>query len=128
MDELNTEMYKNFEIGKANLFGATVYTVRPTNYAHDAYNFHHGGTDDLGDPEENIYCGAQILAYYVERCGAEACALSAYNVGPYSDKRQDAGQRYVAKVARWRDRLAEVGGSSGSRLSAGSRVDESIAL
>jgi len=86
------------------------------------------GTEDLGDPEENIYCGAQILAYYVERCGAEACALSAYNVGPYSDKRQDAGQRYVAKVARWRDRLAEVGGSSGSRLSAGSRVDESIAL
>lgn len=48
MDELNTEMYKNFEIGKADLFGATVYTVRPTNYAHDAYNFHHGGTDDLG--------------------------------------------------------------------------------
>ena len=67
------------------------------------------GTDDLNDPAENIYCGAQILAYYVERCGAEACALSAYNIGPYSEKRQDAGQRYVAKVAAWRDRLSEVG-------------------
>ncbi len=75
------------------------------------------GTDDLGDPEENIYCGAQILAYYVERCGAEACALSAYNVGPYTElqKRQDAGRRYVAKVAGWRDRLAEIGKPLGSK-------------
>jgi len=73
------------------------------------------GTDNLDDPAENIYCGAQILAYYVERCGAEACALSAYNVGPYTEKRRDAGQRYVAKVARWRDRLAEVGLSASSQ-------------
>lgn|GEM_PF-659481 len=73
------------------------------------------GTDNLGDPAENIYCGAQILAYYVERCGAEACALSAYNVGPYTEKRQDAGRRYVAKVAAWRDRLAEIGKPLGSK-------------
>ena len=64
------------------------------------------GTTNLDDPAENIYCGAQVLAYYVERCGAEDCALSAYNVGPYTQKRQDAGQRYGAKVSLWRDRLA----------------------
>jgi len=63
------------------------------------------GTKRLDDPAENIYCGAQILAHYVERCGAEACALSAYNVGPYSKKQRAAGERYVAKVGQWRDRL-----------------------
>ena len=62
------------------------------------------GTADLSDPEENIYCGAQILAHYIERCGGEACALSAYNIGPYSVKQQ-AGDRYVAKVGRWREAL-----------------------
>ena len=62
------------------------------------------GTADLRDPEENIYCGAQILAHYIERCGAEECALSSYNIGPYS-LRQRAGDRYVAKVGRWRDAL-----------------------
>ena len=65
------------------------------------------GTADLRDPEENIYCGAQILAHYVERCGDEACALSAYNIGPYGAKQQ-AAQRYVAKVAQWRDALNQV--------------------
>ena len=72
------------------------------------------GTTSLDDPAENIYCGAQVLAYYVERCGAEACALSAYNVGPYTQKRQDAGQRYGAKVALWRDRLANRDSAAGS--------------
>ena len=65
------------------------------------------GTANLLDPEENIYCGAQILAHYMERCGAEDCALRAYNIGPYSPKVQ-AGQRYVAKVAGWRDTLEGV--------------------
>jgi len=66
------------------------------------------GSVDLSDPEENIYCGAQILAYYMDRCGAEECALSAYNVGPYSKRlgiRQQAAKRYFAKVSHWRDRL-----------------------
>lgn len=90
------------------------------------------GTADLGDPEENIYCGAQILAHYVERCGAEACALIAYNVGPYDVKRQAAGQRYVAKVAQWRKTLEQVGHEPSlepvmSTLPGASRV-ESIAL
>ena len=66
------------------------------------------GTADLADPAENIYCGAQVLAYYVERCGAEDCALSDYNIGPYNAKRKAAGKRYVAKVARWRETLEEV--------------------
>ena len=65
------------------------------------------GTSDLLDPAENIYCGAQILAHYKERCGAEACALAAYNIGPYSSK-STAGDRYVAKVGRWKAAL-EVG-------------------
>jgi len=62
------------------------------------------GTTDLHDPAENIYCGAQILAHYKDRCGAEACALAAYNIGPYSAKR-GAGDRYVAKVGRWKEAL-----------------------
>lgn len=65
------------------------------------------GTGELSDPAENIYCGAQILAHYKERCGAEACALQAYNIGPYSARVQ-AGQRYVAKVGQWRDALVNI--------------------
>lgn len=68
------------------------------------------GTPDLHEPAENIYCGAQILAYYKDRCGAEACALRHYNIGPYERRQavQQAGQRYVAKVGHWRDRLVNV--------------------
>lgn len=65
------------------------------------------GTGELGDPAENIYCGAQILAYYKERCGGEDCALQAYNIGPYSGRLQ-AGQRYVTKVGQWRDALVNI--------------------
>ncbi len=66
---------------------------------------------DPRDPEQNVYCGAQILAHYREACGrhtdtpeeAEACALRAYNVGyrnhdnVWFDK---AAQRFVAKIDR----------------------------
>lgn len=85
------------------------------------------GTADLRDPEENIYCGAQILAHYKERCGAEDCALSAYNIGPYSGKRQ-AGERYVAKVGRWKEALeiAPVVGSEATLT--GTVLNESIAV
>ena len=66
---------------------------------------------DLKNPEENLYCGAQILAYYRERCGATAttvedvrsCALRAYNVG-YRNRDnvyfRPAANRYVAKINR----------------------------
>tara|TARA_A100001037_G_C15138027_1_gene632136 strand:- start:1409 stop:2029 length:621 start_codon:yes stop_codon:yes gene_type:complete len=62
------------------------------------------GSADLEDPENNIYCGAQILSYFIEQCGELVCGLAAYNVGIYSD-RKGAAKRYVAKVGRYRDRL-----------------------
>ncbi len=58
------------------------------------------GRADLYDPEQNIYCGTQVLGYLLERCeGDRACALSAYNVG-INSKRHAAGSRYVAKIDR----------------------------
>lgn len=66
---------------------------------------------DLKNPEENLYCGAQILAYYRERCAttattvedAQSCALRAYNVG-YRNRDNvyflPAANRYVAKINR----------------------------
>ncbi|MDP6471111.1 MAG: lytic transglycosylase domain-containing protein [Pseudomonadales bacterium] len=64
------------------------------------------GVADLTDPEQNVYCGAQILAYYRERCGAERCALSAYNTGLKGMRgvHRQAGLRYVSKVG---DQLAK---------------------
>lgn len=61
----------------------------------------HCGGGNLWDPGENIYCGAQVLAHFMERCGELACALARYNVGsrnmsdPYYRR---AGLRYFAKV------------------------------
>jgi hypothetical protein len=58
------------------------------------------GAVDLHDPEQNIYCGAQILGFLLDRCnGNQACALSAYNIGMNS-KRFAAGLRYVDKIDR----------------------------
>ncbi len=62
------------------------------------------GSSNLTDPEENIYCGAQVLSHLMERCGDDTCALQAYNVGINSTRVQ-AGRRYVSKVDRYRDRL-----------------------
>ena len=62
------------------------------------------GSSNLTDPEENIYCGAQVLSHLMERCGDDTCALQAYNVGINSSRVQ-AGRRYVSKVDRYRDRL-----------------------
>ena len=55
---------------------------------------------DLGDPAENIYCGAQILSHYKNVCGDQQCALLAYNVGINQDDERmfQAGQRYVRKI------------------------------
>lgn len=64
------------------------------------------GAKDLTDPEQNVYCGAQILSHLLERCdGDQTCALAAYNVGPYA-KREGAAKRYVAKIDRYLDSLA----------------------
>jgi hypothetical protein len=66
------------------------------------------GTSDLSDPEQNVYCGAQVLSYHLERCeGDTDCALAAYNVGPYA-KREQAAQRYVTKVGRYLSNLENV--------------------
>lgn len=66
---------------------------------------------DLANPEENLYCGAQILAYFEQRCSvvtptpedAQACALRSYNVG-YRNRNNvyfmPAANRYVAKINR----------------------------
>lgn len=63
------------------------------------------GAEDLTDPAENIYCGAQVLALYRERCGDTICALRSYNVGPRS-RRHGAATRYVAKIDA---RLSQLG-------------------
>lgn len=63
------------------------------------------GSSDLVDPAENIYCGAQVLSHLLDRCGDDTgCALTAYNIGPYGDKKQ-AGRRYVSKVDRYTETL-----------------------
>lgn len=71
---------------------------------------------DLMDPEQNLYCGAHILAHYREACarhapqGAEDCALRSYNVG-YSNRNKlgflAAGNRYIAKIDRYREPLTD---------------------
>ena len=68
------------------------------------------GTADLTDPEENIYCGAQIIAHYQEVCGSESCALKSYNLGFRNRNRQEfvrAGERYLFKIYRHREALLD---------------------
>ena len=64
------------------------------------------GSKDLHDPAENIYCGAQVLSHLQERCGDEACAVKAYNVGIHSAK-HDAAARYASKIDRYREQLRD---------------------
>lgn len=72
---------------------------------------------DLSDPEQNVYCGAQILGYYRDMCSraasvddAEACALRSYNLG-YGNRDNayflGAAARYLAKIDRYRAPLRE---------------------
>ena len=57
-----------------------------------------GHADELHDPEQNIYCGAQVLSHFMERCAGDIpCALAAYNVGPHA-RRVGAANRYVKKI------------------------------
>jgi len=62
------------------------------------------GSSNLHDPAENIYCGAQVLSHFRDRCGDDVCALKAYNIGPYSERVQ-AARRYVAKIDWARNQL-----------------------
>lgn len=66
------------------------------------------GGADLADPEHNVYCGAQILAHYMDRCGDFDCALRLYNVGPSNLRKphfERASDRYLAKVEDHRSRF-----------------------
>jgi len=59
------------------------------------------GGFDLRDPEQNVYCGAKVLAFYRAECGDLDCALRLYNVGPGNlrlARYQLAGQRYVTRI------------------------------
>lgn len=59
------------------------------------------GGFDLSDPEQNVYCGAKVLAFYRAECGDLDCALRLYNVGPGNLRLahyQSAGQRYVTRI------------------------------
>ena len=88
----------------------------PAQVRTDLWHSFCGG--DLADPEQNLYCGAQILAYYQGVCArtansaeqAERCALRSYNVG-YGNRNNvyflDAAARYVAKIDRYRAPLNE---------------------
>ncbi len=72
---------------------------------------------NLNDPEQNIYCGAQILSRFRDQCGdvsgvpdyshfsssvrEHVCALKSYNVGPSqrgSALWHNAGMRYLHKI------------------------------
>ena len=72
---------------------------------------------ELEDPQQNLYCGAQILAHYHEACAlhgatddAESCALRSYNVG-FGNRNNvyfvEAAARYTAKIDRYRGSLTE---------------------
>ena len=71
----------------------------------------------LEDPEENLYCGAQILAHYHDLCARysaaddqQACALRSYNLGFGNRNSADflgAAARYLAKIDRFRTPLGE---------------------
>ena len=65
------------------------------------------GVRDLRDPEQNIYCGAQVLAHLEDRCGGLACALASYNVG-FSAWQRQAGLRYVSRIERHRSKFDRI--------------------
>ena len=85
--------------------------VGPAQVRADLWSAFCGGS--LHDPEQNVYCGAQILAHYMEACArvsnadreqAEHCALRSYNVG-FGNRNNvyfvDAAARYLAKIDRY---------------------------
>lgn len=78
-----------------------VGAIGPTQVRPDYWGDFCGHADELHDPEQNVYCGAQVLSHLLERCaGDKSCALSAYNVGPYA-QRAAAANRYLQKIDRY---------------------------
>jgi len=83
--------------------------VGPAQVHADLWDSFCGG--NLLDAEQNLYCGAQILAHLQSVCAPESadasamtCALRSYNVG-YGNRNRpyfvDAGNRYVDKINRY---------------------------
>ncbi len=78
-----------------------VGAIGPAQVRPDYWGDFCGHADELHDPEQNVYCGAQVLSHLLERCsGDKECALAAYNIGPYS-QRAAAANRYLQKIDRY---------------------------
>ncbi|MFM8355285.1 MAG: transglycosylase SLT domain-containing protein [Gammaproteobacteria bacterium] len=54
------------------------------------------------NPEENIYCGAQVLSHFRDRCGDQSCALQGYATGK---PRAGMARLYVARIDAAIDQL-----------------------
>ncbi|MEE4300859.1 MAG: lytic transglycosylase domain-containing protein [Pseudomonadales bacterium] len=70
------------------------------------------GGVDLTDPEQNVYCGAQIIAHYSEQCGDVECAFRLYNVGPSNVRDPyylERSHLYLTKIEDGRSRLENGG-------------------
>lgn len=70
------------------------------------------GGVDLADPEQNVYCGAQIIAHYREQCGDVDCAFRLYNVGPSNVRDPyylERSHLYLSKIENGRNRLENGG-------------------
>ena len=76
---------------------SSVGAIGPAQVRPDLWSDFCGGAD-LYDPEQNIYCGAQVLRHFYDRCEDNFdCALSAYNVG-LNGTNKFAANRYLRKV------------------------------
>ena len=80
---------------------SNVGAIGPAQIRPDYWGEFCGDAKELSDPEQNVYCGAQVLSHLLERCdGDQTCALAAYNVGPYAN-RPRAADRYLEKIDRY---------------------------
>ncbi len=87
---LTESSFRKYVVSHVGAVGPT--QVRPDYWASFC------GATNLKDPEQNVYCGAQVLRHLVDRCtGNYNCALSAYNVG-FNATPGPAAARYIAKI------------------------------
>lgn len=88
---------------------SSVGAIGPAQVRDDYWRSFCGG--DLHEPANNIYCAAQILASFRDRCGALLCALHSYNLGATGARHAywaPAKARYVAKIQSGLDRFESV--------------------
>ena len=87
---LTESSFRKYVVSHVGAVGPT--QVRPDFWASFC------GSTNLKDPEQNVYCGAQVLRHLIDRCtGDYNCALSAYNVG-FNSTPGPAADRYIAKI------------------------------